>query len=150
MATFYERVSKRRTDIHPDKYILKHRIAPGRRHYARIETRQGVWVYWSCEEVEDTAQVRDLGLGGLFVATQEALGVGAMLRLDFLVQEGAIRAAAVVRHAEPRCGIGLKFTSLRGEDLQRLITLVNRSSAHSNSQPAMKQSSVYSGRKASF
>ena len=41
MATFYELVSKRRTDMHPDKYILKHRIAPGRRRYKRVETRQG-------------------------------------------------------------------------------------------------------------
>lgn len=132
--------------MHPDKYILKHRIAPGRRRYMRVETRQGVSVYWGCEKLEDAARVRDLSLGGLFVATQEALAVGATLRLDFLVQEGAIRAAGVVRHAEPGRGMGLKFTSVRGEDLQRLVELVNRSSAHSNFRPSMKQPAVYSGR----
>ena len=110
--------------MHPDKYILKHRIAPGRRRYKRVETRQGVSVYWGCEKLEDTARVRDLSLGGLFVATQEALPVGATLRLDFLVQEGTIRAAGVVRHAEPGRGMGLKFTSVRGEDLQHLVELV--------------------------
>jgi hypothetical protein len=146
MATFYELVSKRRTDMHPDKYILKHRIAPGRRRYMRVETRQGVSVYWGCEKLEDAARVRDLSLGGLFVATQEALAVGATLRLDFLVQKGAIRAAGVGRHAEPGRGMGLKFTSVRGEDLQRLVELVNRSSAHSNFRPSMKQPAVYSGR----
>ena len=132
--------------MHSDKYILKHRIAPGRRRYKRVETRQGVSVYWGCEKLEDTARVRDLSLGGLFVATQEALAVGAMLRLDFLVQEGAIRAAGTVRHAEPGRGMGLKFTAVRGEDLQHLVELVNRSSAHSNFQPSMKQPAVYSGR----
>ena len=98
------------------------------------------------KNLRDTARVRDLSLGGLFVATQEALPVGATLRLDFLVQEGAIRAAGVVRHAEPGRGMGLKFTSVRGEDLQHLVELVNRSSAHSNFQPSMKQPAVYSGR----
>jgi hypothetical protein len=38
--------------MHPDKYILKHRIAPGRRHYERVDTRQAVWVYWSYEKLE--------------------------------------------------------------------------------------------------
>jgi hypothetical protein len=132
--------------MHPDKYILKHRIAPGRRRYKRVEARQGVWVYWGCEELEDISGVRDLSLGGLFVATQETLAVGATLRLDFLVQEGAIRAAGVVRHAEPGRGMGLKFTSVRGEDLQHLAKLVNRLSAHSSFQHAMRQPAVYSGR----
>ena len=103
--------------MHPDRYISKHRIGPGRRHYARVGTRQDVWVYWSCENIEDTARALDLSLGGLSVATQEALAVGATLRLEFLVQEGAIRAAGVVRHAEPGRGMGLKFSSVRGEDL---------------------------------
>src|SRR6266480_592761 len=150
MASFYELVSKERTDMHPDKYILKHRIAPGRRHYKRVDTPQAVWVYWSYEKLEDTARVRDLSLGGLFVATQEALPVGATLRLDFLVQEGAIRAAGVVRHAELGGGIGLKFTSVRGEDLRHLVELVNRSSTHSNFQPATRHSAVYSGRQENF
>ncbi|HEY6185034.1 MAG TPA: PilZ domain-containing protein [Terriglobales bacterium] len=128
-----------------DKCFLKHRIAAGRRRHKRVETRQGVSVYWACEKLEDTARVRDLSLGGLFVATQEALAVGATLRLDFLVQEGTIRAAGVVRHAEPGRGMGLKFRSVRGEDLQHLVELVNRLSALSSFQPAVRQSAVYSG-----
>jgi hypothetical protein len=51
-----------------------------------------------------------------------------------------------VRHAEPGRGMGLKFTSLRGEDLQHLVELVNRSSAHSNLQPAVRRASAYSAR----
>jgi hypothetical protein len=129
--------------MHPDKYI--HRIGPWRRLYKRVETRQEVWVYWGCKKLEDTARVRDLSLRGLFVATQEALAVGATLRLDFLVQEGAIRAAGVVRHAEPGRGMGLRLTSVRGEDLQRFAELVHRLS-YSSFQPAMRPPAVYSGR----
>ena len=128
--------------MHPDKYILKHRIAPGRRHYKRVDTPQAVWVYWSYEKLEDTARVRDLSLGGLFVATQEALTVGARLRLDFLVQKGAMGAAGVVRHAEPGRGMELKFTSVRGKDLQHLVELVNRSSAHSSFRSSMALSAM--------
>jgi c-di-GMP-binding flagellar brake protein YcgR len=144
MATFDELAPKRRTDMDSGKYFLKHRIAAGRRRYRRVETRQGVSVYWGCEKLEDTARVRDLSLGGLFVAAQEALAVGATLKLDFLVQEGAIRAAGIVRHAEPGRGMGLKFTSVRGEDLQHLVELVNRLSAHSGFQPSIRQPAVYS------
>src|SRR2546430_16783147 len=97
MATFYELVSKRKTDMYPDKYILRHRIAPGSRRYNRLETLQGVSVYWEYEKLEDTARVRDLSLGGLFVATQKGLAVGATLWLDFLVQGGTIKAAGVVQ-----------------------------------------------------
>jgi hypothetical protein len=132
--------------MRPDEYILKHRIGPWRRQYMRVEGRQGVWVYWGCEKLEDTSRVRDLSLGGLFVATQEKLAVGATLKLDFLVQEGAIRAAGLVRHAEPGRGIGLKFTSVRSEDLRHLAKLLNRLSAHSSFQPAMRQPADYSGR----
>ena len=128
--------------MHSDKYIRKHRIDPGRRRYKRVETRQGVSVYWGCENLEDTARVRDLSLGGLFVATREALAVGATLWLDFLVQEGAIRAAGVVRHAEPGRGMELKFTSVRGKDLQHLVELVNRSSAHSSFRSSMALSAM--------
>jgi hypothetical protein len=136
--------------MYTDNYLLKHRIAPVRRRYKRVEPRQGVWVYWDCEKLEDTARVRDLSLGGLFVATEEALAVGATLRLDFLVQEGAIRAVGVVRHAEPGSGIGLKFTSVRGEDLQRLVGLVNSLSVRSDLQPSIRQPAVYSGREETF
>jgi PilZ domain len=130
--------------MHPDDHILKQRIAPGRRHYPRVEAGQGVWVYWNCENLKDTSRVRDLSLGGLFVATEEVRVVGTTIRLDFLVQEGAIRAAAVVRHAEPGRGMGLKFTSIHREDLQHLAELVNRLSAHSDFQSPMRQPAVYS------
>ena len=65
-------------------------------------------------------------MGGLFVETEKAREVDATIRLDFLVQEGQIRAEAVVRHAKPGRGLGLKFTAMAEEDGPRLTALVTR------------------------
>jgi len=46
--------------------------------------------------------------------------------LHFLVQEGEIRADAVVRHARSGLGLGLKFTALGEQDRPKLAALVTR------------------------
>jgi len=109
-----------------DKYFLAGHSIPSRRHYSRVETQREVWVYWNCKGREDTSQVRDLSMGGLFVETEVTRDVDTTIRLDFLVQEGQIRAEAVVRHAKPGRGLGLKFTALTEEDGPRLTALVTR------------------------
>src|SRR6266705_2937746 len=102
---------------------------PSRRHYPRVEKPQGVRVYWNCKGREDTSRVRDLSTGGLFVETEEARDVDTVdtkVRLDFLVQEGQIRAEAVVRYVKPGSGLGLRFTALTAEDSPRLTALMTR------------------------
>jgi hypothetical protein len=76
-------------------------------------------------------------MGGLFVKTEEARDVDMTIRLDFLVQEGQIRAEAVVRHVKPGSGLGLKFTALTEEDSPRLTALMTRfrSSSPSRTNP---------------
>jgi PilZ domain-containing protein len=115
-----------RTDIRADRRFLAGQSIPSRRHYPRVEKAHGVWVYWNCKGREDTSRVRDLSTGGLFVETEEARDVDATISLDFLVQEGQIRARAVVRHVKPGSGLGLKFTALTEEDGPRLIALMTR------------------------
>ena len=122
-----------RTDIRADKRFLAGQSIPSRRRYPRVEKSHGVWVYWNCKGREDTSRVRDLSLGGLFVETEEAREVDATVRLDFLVQEGQIRAEAVVRHVKPGSGLGLRFTALTEEDGPRLTALMTR--LRSLSQP---------------
>ena len=98
-----------------------------------METAGEVWVYWKCAGLEDTSRVRDLCLGGLFVEAEAARDVGMEVQLDFLVQEGQIRAAAVVRHVEPGTGLGLKFTALSPEDDPHMKALISR--LQSSSRP---------------
>ena len=101
-------------------------LPPSRRSTSRINTPEGVWVYWQCNGREETSRVGNLSLGGLFVETGKPGPVGSTVKLDFLVQEGQIRAEAIVRRAEPGRGLGLKFTGLNDGDRSRMAALMNR------------------------
>ena len=83
-------------------------------------------MYWRSAGGDDIARVWNLSMGGLFVETLKPRAVGAPTKLDFLVQEGQIRAGAVVRHVEPGRGLGMKFTAVHDEDRPRLAALMNR------------------------
>jgi hypothetical protein len=97
-----------------------------RRFSSRVETPGNVYVYWSSVGYDDTSRIRDLGSGGLFVQTGKSKSVGAKTNLHFLVEEGPIRAEAVVRYVEPGRGLGLQFTAVLEEDRRRLADLMKR------------------------
>jgi len=84
-----------------------------------------VWVSWRSNGRKETSRVRDLSLGGLFVETAKTTGVGASVKLYFLVQEGQIGAEAVVRHVKSG-GLGLKLSAIGDEDQKRLKALITR------------------------
>lgn len=112
--------------MEPDHHNLMHRLTPGRRHCQRVETPKEVWVYWGCDGRDNTSRVQNLSQGGLFIETRKPIVVGAKTQLDFLVQEGQIRADAVVQHVSPDRGVGLKFTAVPDEDRLRLAELIKR------------------------
>jgi hypothetical protein len=100
--------------------------SPARRFTSRVETPAGVWVDWRCDGREDISQVRNMSLGGLFVETPMSRRLGSTVQLEFLVQEGQIRADSVIRRVEPGRGLALKFTAVSDQDSPRLTTLMNR------------------------
>ena len=102
------------------------KVPYSRRMTSRIETMGDVWVYWRCEGMDDVSRVCDLSVGGLFVSTPVPPPVGSKAKLDFLVQDGQIRAEAVVRHHIPGGGLGLKFTAISDNDCPQLVALLNR------------------------
>jgi hypothetical protein len=106
--------------------VLRQTASPSRRFKSRIETFGGVWVYWRCGGGDDTSQIRNLSVGGLFIETRMPTVVGTKARLEFLVQEGQIRADAVVRHVQAGHGLGLKFTALSDGGRPCLAALMNR------------------------
>jgi len=67
-----------------------------------------------------------MSMGGLFIETPLPKVPGIMARLHFLVQEGQIRADAVVRHANGGVGLGLKFIALSEQDRPKLAALLTR------------------------
>jgi len=97
-----------------------------RRFSSRVETPGDVYVYWSSAGYDDTSPVHDLGSRGLFVRTRKSRSVGAKASLYFLVEEGQIRAEAVVRRVEPGRGLGLQFTAVLKEDRRHLADLMRR------------------------
>ncbi len=102
------------------------KLSYSRRMTSRLETMGDVWVYWRCQGMDDVSRVCDLSVGGLFLSTPVPPPVGARAKLDFLVQEGQIRAEAVVRHHVPGGGLGMKFTAITDKDCPQLVALLNR------------------------
>lgn len=99
---------------------------PSRRLSSRFKTPEGVWVIWTCEGHDETSRVLDLSPGGLFIETHCPTPIGAEAHLEFLVQEGQIRAKAVVRHVELGRGLGLKFKAISETDRSHLVGLIRR------------------------
>jgi PilZ domain-containing protein len=97
-----------------------------RRATPRAEAEEGVYAFWSCDGPGDLSRVRNLNMGGIFIETPFRKDLGASVELYFLVREGQIRANAVVRHAEPGHGLGLKFTTLGDQDRLRFGALMKR------------------------
>jgi PilZ domain-containing protein len=108
-----------------------------RRHTGRVEASDDVWVCWRCNGRDDVSHVRDVSAAGLFIATPVPRPVGMKAQLDFLVQEGQIRADAIVRHIEPGEGLGLRFTGVMEQDCPHLAALLSRlrSLSRSRSKP---------------
>jgi hypothetical protein len=97
-----------------------------RRLNSRVESSNGVWVYWECNGDRDLSRVKDMSVGGLFIETPRIKRLGATTNLHFLVQEGQIRADAVVRHVKPGGGLGLKFQAVSEKDRPNLAALMKR------------------------
>jgi hypothetical protein len=97
-----------------------------RRLNSRVESDNSVWVYWECTGDCDLSRVKNLSAGGLFIETPRTKHLGATANLHFLVQEGQIRANAVVRHVKPGGGLGLKFKAVSEKDRPNLAALMRR------------------------
>ena len=100
--------------------------SPSRRFTSRLAAPEDVWVYWRCDGLDDLSHVQNISLGGLFIETPRRTAEGTTVSLSFLVREGQVRADAVVRHAVPGTGIGLKFRAVREEDRPYLTALMTR------------------------
>lgn len=100
--------------------------APSRRLSSRVQATGHVWAYWHCQGHDDLSPVRDMSIGGLFLETGKKRPAGMLTRLDFLVDEGQVRADAVVRYVLPGTGLGLKFTAINEKDRVKLAGLLMR------------------------
>ena len=106
--------------------MLHQAVFHSRRFTSRVEIHERVWVDWRCAGREDISRVRNMSLGGLFIDTSASRALGSTVKLEFLVQEGQIRADGVVRRVEPGRGLALKFTAVSDQDRPRFAKLMVR------------------------
>jgi len=102
------------------------KTGPSRRRTSRIPIPNEVWVYWESPSGRDVSRVKDLSASGLFIETRARKREGDLMNLHFLVQEGQIRADAVVRHAAAGRGLGMKISSVPSQDAPQLHRLLTR------------------------
>lgn len=112
---------------------------PSRRLTQRITSAPDLWIYWHSERHGDLSRVRDLSIGGLLIETPQAVPVGETIVLNFLLQEGQIRAQAVVRYLKLGFGLGLRLTAITAEDRPRYAALLARIRVSSQSRDQPKQ-----------
>ncbi len=90
------------------------------RRYARVKTPKGCVVAWQSASQRHVSRVETMGLGGLFVSTNDPPQVGSTIQLLFDVAAGEIRARAVVRSVVARRGMGIEIIAMQPEDRARL------------------------------
>jgi len=100
--------------------------AKSRRRFERIPTPKGLWVAWQHGTIQEVSRVRDLNVGGLFIAAPNPLPPGTVLTILLSVPEGEIRSQAVVRNIVPGEGMGIEFKDISSADSDRLDGLVTR------------------------
>ncbi len=113
-------------DDSPQGVFFRLGSSPSRRLSSRVEAKSDVWVYWEWSHRKDISRIRNLGMGGLFLETNQPLHKGMKTRLHFLVDEGQIRAEAAVQHVTPGKGLGLRFTAVHQQDRAQLAALLTR------------------------
>jgi hypothetical protein len=104
-----------------------------RRALSRLPASDDIWVCWRCNGIDDVSRVLDISIEGLFIQTPHLkVKEGMPAKLDFLVQEGRLKADAVIRHVKSGNGLGLRFIAVSDDDRQRLKALLSRLRAHHN------------------
>ena len=96
------------------------------RRYPRVGIPRGLYVAWSAHGERTVSRVGTIGLGGLFIKTDQPPAIGERLQLVFEVPGGIVRAACVVRNSETKLGMGVEFTSMNADARSRLSHLLRR------------------------
>ena len=96
------------------------------RRYERISLPKGMLIAWQSSGERTVSRIGTLGLGGLFIYTEDPPPRGEIIKLFFEVPAGDVRARAVVRDSQPGKGMGVEFTAMGAEERARLHRLLKR------------------------
>ena len=107
------------------KQTLEKRSIKSRR-YDRVSLPKGMLIAWQSSGERNVSRIATLGLGGLFIYTEDPPPRGEIIKLFFEVPGGDVRARAVVRDSQPGKGMGVEFTAMGSEERARLHQLLKR------------------------
>jgi hypothetical protein len=119
------------TPVRSGEPLVVQKPSYSRRALTRLPTSEDIWVCWQCNGRDDVSRVLDISTDGLFIQTPHLkVKEGMQAKLDFLVQEGRIKAEAVVRHVKGGAGLGLRFVAVADDDRRRLKAMLVRLRNH--------------------
>jgi len=90
-------------------------------------------VVWKLGSQKHVSTVENLGLGGLFIRTENPPKAGKTLQLLFDTPEGEVRVLAAVRNCCPGEGMGVSIVSMDPEHRTRLDRWLRKLSAQEES-----------------
>jgi hypothetical protein len=103
------------------------------RRHPRRNAHKAMMVVWKQGSQKYVSRLENLGLGGLFICTQQPPPQGTSLQLLFNVPEGEVRARAIVRNLATKGGMGLAIVSMEQEHRARLDRWLKRLAAEETS-----------------
>ena len=98
----------------------------GTRRYPRMKSPEGLGVAWQTTTQRLVSRVEALGLGGLFIRTQEPPVTGTIVRLLIDIPGGGVRARAIVRDIRPGEGMGVGIVYMGREDRARFSSFLSQ------------------------
>ena len=106
---------------------------PERRRYRRLESSKKLLAAWKLGTQKYVSTVENLGLGGLFIRTENPPKAGTTLQLLFNTPEGEVRGLAAVRNCSPGEGMRVAIVSMEPEHRARLDRWLRKLSAQEES-----------------
>ena len=107
--------------------------SPERRRYRRLKSSNRLFAVWKLGTQKYVSTVENLGLGGLFIRTENPPKAGKTLQLLFDTPEGEVRVLAAVRNCCPGEGMGVSIVSMDPEHRTRLDRWLRKLSAQEES-----------------
>ncbi|MCS6874528.1 MAG: PilZ domain-containing protein [Pyrinomonadaceae bacterium] len=95
------------------------KISKDRRRFERKRVKIEVSFYKGGQVIK-TANTRDIGLGGLYIASDAEVKVGDLLSLTIDFEEGKFKAEAAVVYVDEGQGFGVRFQNLSKESEELL------------------------------
>jgi CheY-like chemotaxis protein len=80
----------------------------------------------------------DISEEGMYISTQAELLTGAVLELNFKIDQSPITVKAVVQHGQPGIGVGVKFLNLIAEHVTLIKKFIERTDTPAARKPGRK------------